>query len=97
MHEWMAVLVFFALTVFSKDPHLPRTGPLSICPLGDVSDGEDEFVGSALPMTKNEVGTVGILLLTSCDRMRYSSQVSNVRGAGGRWPHVHKSKTCVYQ
>ncbi|CAM9884908.1 unnamed protein product, partial [Pylaiella littoralis] len=39
----------------NKDPHLPRTGPLSICPLGDVSDGEDEeFVGSALPMTKNE-------------------------------------------
>ncbi|CAM9737135.1 unnamed protein product, partial [Ectocarpus fasciculatus] len=39
----------------NKDPHLPLTGPLSIRPIGDVSDGEDEdFMGSALPMTKNE-------------------------------------------
>ncbi|CAM9721954.1 unnamed protein product, partial [Ectocarpus sp. 6 AP-2014] len=39
----------------NKDPHLPLTGPLSIRPIGDVSDGEDEeFMGAALPMTKNE-------------------------------------------
>ncbi|CAM9090102.1 unnamed protein product, partial [Scytosiphon promiscuus] len=39
----------------SQNPHLPLTGPLSKCPAGDVTDGEDEdFMGSAVPMTKNE-------------------------------------------
>ncbi|CAM9295855.1 unnamed protein product, partial [Hapterophycus canaliculatus] len=39
----------------NPNPHLPLTGPLSKCPVGDVSDGEDEdFMGSAVPMTKNE-------------------------------------------